>query len=407
MRKLVFIFSVFTILASSCEKANTITDGNELEFFNGYIQFSSSVNDTRATLSENMRGLDFGVIGFKYSETTNWGTAKSTATPGNWFYNKEVVCDKNNGTCSYGTPEKWDKNNYSFFAYSPFNSAGVTLSANDVVNTPMLTYTYPWLGRSSILLYNDPSPSVDLMTAEAIDVNGSGSGTVTLDFKHRLFAFEVLANNYNENTYEYEVDANGDFLLDENGNKIFKLDEDGNRIIAVGGDAGQNITNLTLTLDGLKNSSMTIPLSMQEGEAEPVYSQSSEVGKPKFYLSYESLRIPAFNETIEHEYNGETELCGAGVPTSISKYGSETGSYLFLIPQDGTDAGITGTLEWTELQYFLDKGGEVSNTFNSTITFMPGVLYQIHINFVGDGITIALIEAGSWDTAPDIIHTFE
>lgn len=384
MRKLVFIFSIFTLLATSCEKVNTITDGNELQFFNGYIQFSTSVNDTRATLSENMRGLDFGVIGFKYSETSNWETAKPITAPGNWFYNKEVECDQNNGTCSYGTPEKWDKNNYSFFAYSPYNTTGVTLSGNDVVNTPMLTYTYPWPWlvkdpvNDVIDVCDSDSPSVDLMTAEAIDVNGSGSGTVTLDFKHRLFAFEVLVNNYNENSA-------GDV------------------------DARQEITNLTLTLEGLTNSAMEIPLSMLNDEENNKinYIPGSESATRKFKLSNNTLVIPAFNETIERSYKGETEICGAGVPTSVSKYGSTNGGYLFLIPQEGSNNGITGTLDWVELKYFIKDDGKVSNTFNSTINFMPGILYQIHINFVGDGITIALIEAGSWDTAPDITHTFE
>jgi hypothetical protein len=38
--------------------------------------------------------------------------------------------------------------------------------------------------------------------------------------------------------------------------------------------------------------------------------------------------------------------------------------------------------------------------------FIAGKLYQIIINYVGDGITIALIEAGAWDYQ-DVYHTFE
>jgi hypothetical protein len=38
--------------------------------------------------------------------------------------------------------------------------------------------------------------------------------------------------------------------------------------------------------------------------------------------------------------------------------------------------------------------------------FKAGKLYQIIINFVGSGVTIALIEAGSWDTK-DVPYTFE
>ena len=138
-----------------------------------------------------------------------------------------------------------------------------------------------------------------------------------------------------------------------------------------------------------------------------VYEVGSGVGSRTFNISDEKLIIPAFNETLERTFNGETEVCGAGVETSISKYGSENGGYLFLIPQEGTTGGVTGTLTWNELDGFIEDGGEVTNTFNSTIAFEPGILYQIHINFVGDGITIALIEAGAWDAHPDVEHTFE
>lgn len=407
MRNFIYILLSAILIAISCNK-QSVTDNGELPVFRGYIQFSTDVTSTRAHLAENMRGRDFGVIGFRYSETSDWDGSKDITAPGDWFYNQKVSCGAN-GICSYNPIKQWDSYNYAFFAYHPYNGSGIGLSDEAAVNTPMLTYQYGWLDHTgNISTYDSNSPSFDLMTAEAIDVDGSGSGIVTLDFKHRLFALEVLANNYNENIYEYELDANGDPKLDDNGNKIFKLDSNGNKIIAAGGDAGQDISGLTLTLEGLTNSSMVIPLSMlNDEENAKIKYNSGNVGTRTFKLSDETLRIPAFNETIERTFNGESEVCGAGVATSVSRYGSANGSYIFLIPQESTDTGITGTLNWTELKYFIDKGGEVSNTFNSTITFEPGILYQIHINFVGDGITIALIEAGSWDTIPDVTHTFE
>lgn len=352
-------------------------NNGELPIFHGYMQFSTKVSDTRAHLADNMKGKHFGVIGFKYATTTDWSTVKSTFTPGDWFFNVDVECDTN-GTCSYDPMKQWENNKYSFFAYHPYNGSGITLSESTDVNTPMLTYTYSWFGKTGdISLYDSSSPSFDLMTAEAIDVDGSGSGTVTLDFKHRMFAFEILANNYNENS-------------------------EGTT------DAQQKISGLKLTLEGLKYTSMTIPLSMLDNENDKIeYIEGVGVGKRTFKISDEQLTIPAFNETIERTFNGETEVCGAGVETSISKYGSENGGYLFLIPQEESNDGVTGTLTWNELDDFIKDGGEVTNTFNSTIAFEPGILYQIHINFVGDGITIALIEAGAWDAHPDVEHTFE
>ena len=396
MKKFIYIILASALFATSCEKElpTTYPDG-ELPIYLGYMQFSTGVRDTRAHLAEVMQGKDFGVIGFKYSPTSDWGTVKSTHTPGDWFYDQEVSC-LNDGTCTYSPLKQWENNNYAFFAYHPYKGAGITLSGNSQVNTPTLTYTYSWLTTTgNISLYDSNSPSFDLMTAEAIDVNGSGSGRVDLEFEHRLFAFEVLANNYNETTYKYKTD--------EEGNKIYELDENKNKIVDV--SAAQKITGLTLTLEGLTNTQMVIPLSMRDGEADPVYTAGT-ISERTFKVSDDPLIIPAFNETIERTFNGETETCGAGVATSISKYGSSNGGYLFLIPQAGTAKGITGTLNWAELDSFQNKN-EVQNEFTSTIDFEPGILYQIHINFVGDGITIALIEAGTWDSSPEVEHTFE
>lgn len=375
MKNIKYILLAAVLLSASCEQEPPTVDFGKLPVHYGYMQFSTGVSNTRAHLAESMRGRDFGVIGFKFSPTSNWDSSKSTNSPGNWFFNKKVSCDAN-GDCSYGEPTPWENNNYAFFAYHPYNGAGIKLSDSTKVNTPTLEYTYGWLNQTgNISLYDSNSPSFDLMTAEAIDVNGSGSGRVDLEFKHRLFAFEVLANNYNENS-EGKTDAR------------------------------QEITNLTLTLENLAHSEMVIPLSMMEGEADPVYD-SKTPGTRTFKINDDTIIIPAFNETIPRIFNGETEVCGAGVATSISKYGSTNGGYLFLIPQEGSIDGIKGTLNWTELKYFQGDENEVQNEFTSTIDFEPGVLYQIHINFVGDGITIALIEAGTWDSSPEVEHTFE
>lgn len=404
MKAIKYILFAVTLLWVSCDCEYTPTDTGKLPIFRGYMHFSTEVS-SRAHLAENMRGRDFGIVGFKYSKTSDWGTVKSTTAPGPWFYNKEVSCGTD-GNCSYGTPQQWEDYNYSFFAYHPYSGSGITLSDNSVTNTPMLTYTYGWLNQTgNISTYDSNSPIFDLMTAEAIDVNGSGSGQVDLAFNHRMFAFEVLANNYNETTYKYQKDSNGDFVLDDKGNKVFELDANGDKIVDV--SATQYITGLTLTLEGLQNTKMTIPLSMMNGEADPAYTKGT-VGSRTFKISDDRLVIPAFNETIERTFNGETETCGAGVATSISKYGSTNGGYLFLIPQAGSDVGVKGTLNWAQLDNLSTAEKEkIQNYFESTITFEPGILYQIHINFVGDGITIALIAAGVWESGPRVDHTFE
>ena len=392
MKNIKYILLAAVLLAISCEQPEqpSINLG-ELPIHRGYMQFSTGVS-SRAQLATDMKGKSFGVLGYQYSSTTNWATAKPVTAP-NTFYNLEVACSEN-GSCSYDAypsdPDKslkeWEEGHYSFFAYHPYGEGtGVSLSNESATNTPTLTYTYGWLNHTEqdtwfkegyktmdqkgdvksfdvVKLYDQKSPVYDVMTAEAIDVNGRGNGTVGLNFKHRMFALEVLANNYNEN-------SEGTY------------------------DARQAITGLVLTLNGLQHSTMTIPMSMQSGEDEPKY-EGTAPGTRSFLISdpEEMVIVPAFNETLDGR--------GEGIATSVSKFGSTNGGYLMLIPQT---TGLSGTLNWSELKNFP---GTISTDFTSNIDFKAGRLYQLYINYVGSGITIALIEAGAWDVY-DVEHKFE
>lgn len=391
MRKFIYIILAVALFATSCTNEQPFGGNDELPIFRGYMQFSTGVS-TRAQLATDMKAKEFGVLGYKYSATTNWATAKPVTAP-NTFYNLKVDCAAN-GTCTYDAyPDdksfkEWEEGNYSFFAYHPYNGKGISLSGESATNTPMLTYTYGWLNPTNqdswfvsgfnsmdnkgntktfdvVNLCDATAPVYDLMTAEAIDVNGAGAGTVGLEFKHRMFALEVLANNYNEN-------SEGTY------------------------DARQSITGLVLTLNGLQHSTMTIPMSMQSGEPAPVYGGTAP-GTRSFLISdpMNTLIIPAFNE-ITDDGRGE------GVATSVSKLGGRNGNagYLMLIPQT---TGLSGTLNWAQLSNFP---GTISTEFTSNIEFKAGRLYQLYINYVGSGITIALIEAGAWDVY-DVEHKFE
>ena len=439
MKKGLYISILMAVAAlfSSCEQEYTAgTDWGDFDIFRGYMQFSTGVS-SRAQLATNLRGREFGVFGYQYNTTTTWQYAKATATP-NVFYNQKVECDAN-GRCNYdinNTPadgnqyKQWEESHYSFFAYHPYGGSGITFSTQNDVNTPMLTYTYEWLKNSSQRIDATTSSDIfDLMTAEHIDADGSTN--VGLDFKHRLFAIEVLANNYNENNYVYDEvpvkDENGEQVYDEEGNPVYekviryengepvfaedynKTDAQGNLIkdengnpILVKGNARQHIGMLTIKLEGLRHSSMPIPMSTRSGEAKPEYTTTTSFSK-EFVISMNDVVVPAYNETMIRPDGKET---GGGIPTSISKYGSNGGGYLMLIPQDaieGQNYNIKFSLNW------LNKPAnseEVKTDFEATIDFEPGRLYQVTINFVGSGITIALIEAGSWEPLT-VTHTFE
>lgn len=459
MRRRLFItiLTIGALLFASCEQepVSNTPDGN-YPIFRGYMQFGTDVS-TRASLATDMHGKSFGVLGYHYSFTTDWGTAKSTAKPEE-FYNLKVSCGADGGVCTYdldnGTNgnqlRPWDpKYMYTFFAYYPYydpvdqsGAKGITLSNAGKTDTPTLRYEYSWKGQTELPIYYPASNQemFDLMTAEAIDEDGSSN--VDLNFKHRLFAVEVLANNYNETLYEYEYDltkpiweyvvdedgnpviatdakgnpiqekdADGNLLYevkrDANGNKVYKLDENGNKILIK--DENQIINDLVVRVEGLAYHAMTIPLSMQPDEADIIYEGTPNENNNKllvplapidFQIQIKPVNVPAFNEG------------GNGIPTSVSKNGSDNGNgYLMFIPQGPhTDIGdkyfdhdysLTFTVSWTG----KDKSSH-TDTVESSMDFVAGKLYQIIINYVGDGITIALIEAGAWDYK-DVYHTFE
>lgn len=421
------ILMVAAALFSSCER------GGESDFswddswntFNGYMQFSTVVS-TRADKAVNMRGRNFGVLGYQYSGTSNWNTAKALATP-NTFYNQKVECNAETGICDYDIDtnndnvkfKQWEDNSrYAFFAYHPHGGSGISLSTETTVGVPYLTYEYGWLewanGNNKVDVYSR-NDIFDLMTAEDIDCDGSKN--VKFNFKHRLFGLEVLANNYNENVYvyQYETDADGNLILDDKGNPIVKVDADGdpipakdasgNPIYAESGDRRQTITDLVVQVGGLKYTKMTIPLQDSEVEDNTVYTegqvgvQDGVISKVRFGISTKPVVIPAYNQV-----EADGTKTGRGKPTSISKNGSEGGKgYVMLIPQKHLqDERLSFSVSWTEASNFTS----VQNSLDSSLEFEAGKLYQLIINFVGTGVTIALIEAGSWDPK-DVYYTFE
>lgn len=443
----ILIFAILSSLLCSCEK-EPLTNGGESYYpiFNGYMQFSTFV-PTRAEKVLDMKGRTFGVIGYQYSGTTDWNAAKALATPMKDFYNQEVECH-DDGVCTYdidkGTAEnqlkQWESGSrYAFFAYHPYEGSGISLSGKDAVGTPYLTYKYNWRDEANAgdrIDVHKRNDVFDLMTGE--DINCDGSKKVALAFRHRLFGLEVLANNYNENVYvyEYETDADGNQILDDKGNPKVKVDADGDPIPAkddngnpiyaeweedvldangnptgekrkVSGDKRQRITDLVVKVGGLKYYEMSIPLLDSEVEDNieyttgqvGTYNDNDNVYEVRFGISTREVVVPAFNQV---ERDGSKS--GRGIPTSISKKGTpNSNGYVMLIPQkhEGTQK-MKFTVSWTEASNFAS----VHNSLDSSLEFEAGRLYQIIINFVGSGVTIALIEAGSWDTK-DVPYTFE
>ncbi|MBO5893719.1 MAG: fimbrillin family protein [Alistipes sp.] len=427
------ILAIATLLLPSCKKESSFDNNEDYPVFKGYMLFNTGVS-TRTQLATSMMGKSFGVIGYEYNKTTDWGTAKPLQTPST-FYNQEIVCG-DTGVCTYDVDDaeagdqykQWEDNHYAFFAYYPYDGDGIELSSETAVDTPTLTFTYPWLGENKIPAYMSSYNGIyDLMTAE--DLNLDGSRNVNFSFKHRLFAVEVLANNYNETVYEYvyvyKTDPEtGEFILDDQGNKIIATDENGNKIIATDAqgnkiiatddegnkiiakdadgnllDATTSVSNLSLTIEGLEYQSMTIPLSMREEEPKFIKREGPEItDEITFDIQNKGVKVPALNDP-QYDETGKI-IAGGGVATSISKNGTNNrNGYLMFIPQEEP---ITFSLLWTE----IEPTQSIDRKITSTVQFEAGKLYQIVVNFIGSGITIALIEAGAWDDKT-VYHKFE
>ena len=206
---------------------------------------------------------------------------------------------------------------------------------------------------------------------------------------------------------EQKVDENGNLVFDKDDNPVMvvKRDENNKPILVKDADGNavkdesKDIKGMTLTIKGLTHTSMTIPLSMRSEEMKNIkyYPSGEDAVYPlrdkevMFYIQNTSVTVPAFNDP-------QSDGRGEGVATSISKLGSVKGDgYLMFIPQNES---LDFTVNWTDAPNNFEK------TISTNMNFEAGKLYQIIINFVGDGITIALIEAGAWDYK-SVTHTFE
>lgn len=191
-----YLIGLIVLFLSSCEKTSVQSpdDENVIIPAGNYIMFSSKV-DTKAELVTDMVGRDFYVLGYEYSNDTEWSIARATAKP-DLFYKKSI--EYNNGIWQYVNPVQWDfHSKYAFFAYYPDEGNGITISPQSYVNMPTVTYELPLTGTV------DPSTLKDLMTASAINQTAKTS-VVTFNFEHRLFCIDVQVINNDESEHKIQ-----------------------------------------------------------------------------------------------------------------------------------------------------------------------------------------------------------
>lgn len=368
--KYMFLLFAVAVGFASCEKSQ-VDPSNEIELIPeaGYIRFSTGVA-TKAPIILNMRGKNFGVLGYNYGYSTKWEVARALAKPG-LFYNLPVGCDEN-GVCTYDVDaaetgnqyEPWNlSQKYSFFAYYPIMSESqgtISISGENDVNMPTVTYSLPLKSQSEGEV--NPDDLLDLMTAYSIDKT-AGDGTVGFSFQHRLFCIEVLAQNYNTT------------------NTITAADGSTTEI-----DADEKISNLKLTIDNIASKTITVPMMRgykDKGEnAVPPVLVANDKGAVDFRLlsTTESVLVPSHDQS-------------AG---AVSLSGADGNKIVMLIPQDATSSALKGTLTF-DLTNSVGTTETVTRTFESELNFQEGKKYTMTINFTGKTIVIAVGEAGAWE----------
>ncbi len=337
MRLCKAIFSVLLLSLCACgrQEPNVETCTVPTE---SYILFNSGIS-TKTPIISDMRGLSFGVIGYKYTGT--WASNVIMAKPfvddettGDGLYKREVACAAN-GVCSYSPVKQWESGqSYTFFAYYPYNYSGLTTSSDSYEGVPYIDYSLP--------ASTAPADLQDVMYAKSEeDLNGNGSGTVSLTFHHALFCLNIQGRNVNEDD--------------------------------------EKIRNVKIKFDQLDYSTMHIRLDGTKDGDIPMYAGTVITNREYVVSDATAITIPPLTTA-----NSE--------PTLLSGNNN-----LVLIPQDGLSGTITVDYYDTENSAWVNAKG---NSFTSDRKFEAGKKYSMMLNFAGDAITIAIIESGEWIDKP-------
>lgn len=179
-------------LMAGCAKdaANSDFGQNAIEFGTYLGRDAQTKGEITNTTSIGTSG--FGVTAF-YTGQKKW-TEYGTATAPNFMYNQQVT--KSGDAWTYSPVKYWPTmkgDKISFFAYAPYNAAGIELAAkNATTANTSLTFT----------VQDDAANMVDFVTAQVIDAQqkdaaAGGQDAVKFNLKHELsrLAFKVKTSD--------------------------------------------------------------------------------------------------------------------------------------------------------------------------------------------------------------------
>lgn len=354
MRKLIYFALLVTVipLFAACKKSIS-TDGQEN--FEHYIFFGHQVESKASLINGKDDVQFFGVVGFKYDNTTSWDEyiTKTECTP-NVFFDEDnslvkvETLDCANGSPSYTPLQGWSNTKkYTFFAFYPIGNENENENV-DLVSTDGSEYKGGVPAIKYSLNTEDLQGSmVDVMVSEpckdlyysAQDNNIQGS-EVKLQFNHILSALGVNFTKATENTI--------------------------------------TIKGVSMTISGIQYQTYIYPL---DGVA-------AAPGGPAMDEKSFALSIPE-----------------GGVEVSSESAGTEIADKLIFIPQS-QDATISLTINYTRSAGSESFTDEKSFTAIKT-AFEAGKKHLIQLKFTDSTVEVKSdVTSGAWTDVEDVNNTF-
>ena len=352
MRKLIYFALLVTVipLFAACKKS--ISTGSQ-ENFEHYIFFGHQVESKASLINGKDDVQSFGVVGFKYDNTTAWDAykTKTECTPNVFFDENNSPVDVETLNCTKGSPsytplQGWSNTRkYTFFAFYPIGNKNVDIvSANGSEykgGVPAIKYSLNTEDlRGSMVDVMVSEHCEDLYYNSAQDNNIQGI-EVKLTFNHILSALGVNFTKETENTIK--------------------------------------INGVSMTISGIQYQTYIYPL---DGVADDV------PGGPAMDEKSFALSIPE-----------------GGVEVSSESAGTEIADKLIFIPQSG-EATISLTINYTRSAAGVSYSDKKSFTAIKT-AFESGKKHLIQLKFTDSTVEVKSdVTSGVWTDVEDVNNTF-
>ncbi|MBO7283910.1 MAG: fimbrillin family protein [Bacteroidales bacterium] len=349
MRKLIYFALLVTVipLFAACKKS--ISTGSQ-ENFEHYIFFGHQVESKASLINGKEDVTSFGVVGFKYDNTTSWDEykIKTECTPNVFFDENNSPVDVETLNCTKGSPsytplQGWSNTRrYTFFAFYPIGNENVDIvSANGSEykgGVPAIKYslnTEDLQGSMVDVMVSEPCKDLYYNSSEDNNLQGS---EVKLKFNHILSALGVNFTKATENTIK--------------------------------------INGVSMTISGIQYQTYIYPL---DGVA-------AAPGGPAMDEKSFALSIPE-----------------GGVEVSSESTRTEIADKLIFIPQSG-NATISLTINYTRsagADSFTDK----KSFIDIKTAFEAGKKHLIQLKFTDSTVEVD-VTSGAWTDVEDVNNTF-